>query len=417
MLNADGFGGIPTNLHWSPVDGCENPTVATRRAGDFAQASSRSGSDGRYWADKAAGLIAICLHAAAVTGATMREVTAWCRNPWADDLKRAYAHAGADQMLANSLASLIGGDGEHTNGIIGAADAALKWMDDPAIAAIACPPPGEGFSPRDFARSHDSAYLIGRKRPFGSVGPYFAALGMEVLEQLKFHAMEQRSGRLPVPATCVLDEMPLTCPWNMHDIFADVRGYLITIAAGFQSLSQLRSVWGKDDGDTIRSATPVEVIFGGEKRAEELDALCKVIGSRDTWTHSKDNDGKRTRQPGEELLMRPEALHRLPPGKAVILAPACKPILAAIPAIWERRGHVRADLSAPAFTPQAGPLAITAGVREAIPMPPAGPPAVTAPDPVPALSGPSEAPDPILIPDYAPEEAVPSWHEPTATNA
>jgi type IV secretory pathway TraG/TraD family ATPase VirD4 len=241
--------------------------------------------------------------------------------------------------------------------------------------AIASPAPGTGFSPREFARSGDSAYLIGKKRASGSMAPFFAVLATEVFEELKWFAMETPAGCLPVPATFVLDEMPLTCPWAVHDMLAECRGYKITLTMGIQSLSQLRSVWGKDDGDTIRSATPVEVVFGGEKRAEDLEALSVAIGNRDTWHHVKGPDGRKTRQHATERLMPPEALRNLPKRQAVILAPACKPVLAATPAIWERRGHVRADLSA--VFPATEQLAIEAPRKPDPIAPPYRPPAVT----------------------------------------
>jgi type IV secretion system protein VirD4 len=399
ILNADGYGNIPGTLSWSPLDGCRNPQTAIRRAGDFAQASPKEGkTGGDYWAGMGAGLITVMLHAAAVSGATMREVTAWVRNPWAPDVKDAYTRPGADLMLATKLASLIGGEGEHLNGIIGAAEAALAWMDDPVMAEAACPPPGEGFSPREFARSRDSAYLIGRKRPYGSVGPYFAALGAEVFEQLRRHALETPAGRLPVPATFVLDEMPLTCPMAVHDMLADARGYRITIIGAAQADTQLKSMAGENDGGTIRSASPVEVIFGGEKQAEVLDALSKVIGSTDTWHHVKGSDGSKVRLPDREPLMPPEALRKLARRKAVILAPECRPVLAATPAIWERPGHVRADLSAVFPVPQQQPLALEAGRREAIPMP-AGRAPVTVTQPAAEI--------PVTVPNM-PEEA-PAW--------
>ena len=72
-------------------------------------------------------------------------------------------------------------------------------------------------------------------------------------------------GRLPDPFTYVLDEMPLTCPMAVHDMLAEARGYLITLTMGAQSHGQLRARWGDHDGATIRSASPVEVILGGEK--------------------------------------------------------------------------------------------------------------------------------------------------------
>ena len=61
------------------------------------------------------------------------------------------------------------------------------------------------------------------------------------------------SNRLPVPATYVLDEMPLTCPMPVHDMLAEARGYLITITMGIQSTNQLRGRWATT---TARRSAP-----------------------------------------------------------------------------------------------------------------------------------------------------------------
>lgn len=374
ILNADGYGNIPTTLAWSPVEGCHDPQTAMRRAGDLMHGSPRDSSGKDAWhEDRGAKLLRYMLHAAAVAGASMHEVYAWVHDPLSGEPMAILESGRAWPGWAAKLAALLGdGGGDTLSGLAGSASAALGWMDDPVMAAIASPAPGEGFSAREFARSGDSAYLIGKKRPYGSLAPYFAALGAEVFEQLKWHAMESPSGRLPVPATYVLDELPLTCPMPVHDMLAEAREFLITITAGAQSLSQLRSVWGKDDGDTIRSAAPVEVIFGGEKRADDLEALSAVIGKQDTWHHVKAADGSRTKQHGTQSLMPPEALRSLPARQAVILAPACRPVRAATPAIWERPGHVRADLGAFTAPARERRPAVVTPRREVVSAPHAG---------------------------------------------
>ena len=108
--------------------------------------------------------------------------------------------------------------------------------------------------------------------------------------------------------------MPLTCPMPVHDMLAEARGYLITLTMGIQSLSQLRARWGDADGDTIRSACPVEVFLGGEKRHADLQAVSEVVGQQDTWHGTQAN-------PGRETLMPPGALHRMRKGRGVILMP------------------------------------------------------------------------------------------------
>ena len=363
ILNADGYGNIPTTLAWSPLEGCMSAAGAIRRAGDLIAASPRDqGGKDAWHEDRGARLLRYMLRAAALAGASMHEVVAWVNDPLAGEPMSILA--ATDPGWADKLAALLAESADNLGALISSASAAIGWMDDPVMAAAACPVPGEGFSAWEFARSSDSVYLIGRNRPYGSLAPYFAALGAEIFEQLKWHAMETPSGRLPVPATYVLDEMPLTCPMPVHDMLAEARGYLITLTMGIQSISQLRARWGDADGDTIRSACPVEVFLGGEKRHADLESASAVIGARDTWTGSAD-----TRTPGSEPLMPPEALHRLKKGRGVILMPECKPVLASLPAIWKRPGHQRADLGHATRILTGQPAIPAAAVRPAVTRP------------------------------------------------
>ena len=383
ILNPDGYGNIPTTLAWSPLEGCQSSETAERRAGDLIAASPRDKTGKDSWhEDRGARLLRYMLHAAAVAGASMREAEEWVNDPLsAEPMSILENVPAADPRWAGKLAALLADSGDNLGALVASASAALGWMDNRVMAAAACPAPGEGFSAWDFARSCDSVYLVGRNRPYGSLAPYFAALGAEIFEQLKWHAMESPSGRLPVPATYVLDEMPLTCPMPVHDMLAEARGYLITLTMGAQSVSQLRARWGDHDGATIRSASPVEVILGGEK-TEDLSA---VFDQRDTWADTRDSSGAKTRTPGSEPLLPPGALRVMKKGRAAILLPECKPVLADLPAIWDRPGHQRVDIGR-ATQILAGQPAVTPGR----PLPP-----VTASGPVPALD----------------EGEVPSWPE------
>jgi len=341
ILNPDGYGNIPTTLAWSPLEGCEDAMTAIRRAGDLITASPRDKTGKDAWhEDRGAKLLRYMLHAAAIAGASMAEAAAWVDDPMSREPMSILESPAAEPRWAGKLAALLADSGDNLSALTSSASAALGWMDDPVMAAAACPPPGEGFSAWDFASSRDSVYLIGRNRPYGSLAPYFAALGAEIFEQLKWYAMESPGGRLPVPFTFVLDEMPLTCPMPVHDMLAEARGYLITLTMGVQSMAQLRSRWGDHDGNTIRSASTVEVILGGEK-TEDLSA---VFDQRDTWADSRDNTGGKARTPGSEPLLPPGALRVMRKGRAAILLPECKPVLADLPAIWKRKGHQRADL-------------------------------------------------------------------------
>lgn len=340
VLNADRYGGIPSTLAWSPVEGCEDTETAMRRAGDLMAASPRDPSGRDMWyEDRGAQLIQYMLRAAAAVGVSMREVNAWVRDP--ESMTPMVILQTCEPAWAAELLTLISGEGDSLSHVISSAKAALGWMDNAVLADAACPPPGHGFSMATFARSGDSVFLIGKKRPRGSLAPFYAAFGAELFEQLKHYA-EEKGGRLPVPATFVLDEMPLTCPMPLHDMLAESREPMITIIAAIQTLAQLRAKFGQDDGDTIRSACPVEVHYGGEKRIEDLEAVSDVIGDHDTWQGDMDNLLP-------ESLMPPGALRMLKKGKAVILMPECRPVLASLPAIWDRPGHQQATATHPAF--------------------------------------------------------------------
>lgn len=332
-------------------------------------ASPRDPSGKDAWhEDRSAQLIYFMLHAAALAGASMREVNTWvCAPPSRAPMTILESR---DPEWADELAALIAEAGDSLPHVVSSAKAALGWMRDPAMKAAACPLPGAGFTVREFVRSADSAYLVIRKRPYGSAAPYAAALAAEVFEQLRRYAVEFPSGRLPDPATFVLDDMPLTCPWALHDVLADARSYLATVVAAVQTLAQLRAKFGKDDGDTIRSACPVEVFTGGEKRHEDLEAVSAVIGSHDTW-HASPEDVR------SEPLFPPGALRMLAKGKAVILMPECRPVLATLPVIWKRPGHKRASLAHPALRPALPSLPALEGPRRE-PIAPPYVPALTA---------------------------------------
>ena len=354
ILNADRYGGIPTTLAWSPVEGCGDRDTAIRRAKDFMAASPRdpSGRDS-YHENRGTQLIQYMLRAAAAVGASMREVNAWVCDP--RSRTPMVILEACEPSWARELAVLITDAGNSLPLVISSAKAALGWMDNKVLEDAACPEPGRGFSIAEFVRNGGSVYIIGKKE---SIAGYAAAFGAELFEQLKQHA-EENGGRRKVPATFVLDEMPLTCPMPLHDMLAESREPLVTIIAAIQTLAQLRAKFGPDDGDTIRSCCPVEVHYGGEKRIEDLEAVSEVLGERDTW-HGDMSDVL------PEQLLPPGALRMLKRGKAVILMPECRPVLATLPRIWDRRGHQPASAAHPALRPAVAVPALPAAERDAL---------------------------------------------------
>ena len=403
VLNADGDGGIPTDFAWSPVEGCRNPQTAIRRAGDLMAASPRDPGGRDAWhEDRGAKLIRYMLHAAAVDGASMHEVAAWVHDPLSAEPMSILASRKAWPGWDAKLAALLDGgrDGGTLAGLSASASAALGWMDDPFMAAAACPRPGDGVDLRGFIEdATGSIYVIGADRPHGSLAPYFAAFGAEAFETAKAVA-EDQGGTLQVPFTILADEAAVICPLPFHQMTAVAGGYRIRVIACVQADSQLTSRWGEHDAKTMKTNFTVKVIGGGFTDPGELEALSVMCGDRDTWDHVRHPDGSRTRQPRQERLFPPERIRLLPAWRALVLHRNTRPVVAAVTPVWDRRGYDPAR-PVPAPAAPAGQPAIEAPRREPIAPPYTPPPARdTAPVPV-----------PVPVPRFCEEE--PAWHAAT----
>ena len=101
VFNPQHIGGVPSTFCWSPVDGCEDPATAIRRADAFAFAVSQKGvEDGTFWSAKASDYLRGYFHAAALAGYDLRAVAAWVsgadpRRPRTDPGRRRRPPVGA----------------------------------------------------------------------------------------------------------------------------------------------------------------------------------------------------------------------------------------------------------------------------------------------------------------------------------
>jgi hypothetical protein len=83
VLNPEGLAGIPTTLRWSPIEGCERPSVAIERAGYLLAGAPSSGdlSDRNFWDGMNARLLRSLLYAAAVSCRDMHALYSWVSDP------------------------------------------------------------------------------------------------------------------------------------------------------------------------------------------------------------------------------------------------------------------------------------------------------------------------------------------------
>jgi type IV secretion system protein VirD4 len=391
VLNPDGDGDLPTNFRLSPLTGCHIPQIAIESAGylQHAAPSDKGGKDA-HWDQRGAELLRLAMHAAAVAGADMRYVAAWVRNPSDPQFAAALCLPSAAEGWAHKLATIRDTAPETLDGIVGAAESAISWMDDPFMAQVARPGPGDAeFDALDFLCQSGTLYLIAADKPHGSVAPYCAWMTAHIWLTAKRLASRMPGGRLDPPLTMVLDEPAITCPVPIDRWSAEAGGHGVTLITGVQSPAQLAQRWGEHGAKTIRDNATVKLILRGRDDHTELEPLSAMCGERDTWHHVKGPDGSKTKQPGRERVFPPERIRTLKPWQAIVLHRSTRPLIARLAPVWERPGYQRAPLGpavlqaqqAAMETPQ---LAIEAP-REPIAMPPvpAGPPALADRQPIP----------------------------------
>ena len=98
VFNPQRIGGVPSTFRWSPVDGCEDPATAIRRADAFAFAVSQKGvEDGTFWSAKASDYLRGYFRAAALARYDLRAVAAWVAGAEPDVPERILLAAGARQ--------------------------------------------------------------------------------------------------------------------------------------------------------------------------------------------------------------------------------------------------------------------------------------------------------------------------------
>ncbi len=329
-LNPRGIGGFPSNIGFSPLAGCVEAAMAMENAGSLVSAAPRSEAD-KFWDSLSKQFLQYLLHAAALADdpekTDIRTVRRWAAG-LADgnvdeplDLLDRYGTDGWGQGL-DDMAKAAADDEKYGSSITSGVQGALAWLDDPALAVLACPPPELAFDVRTFLREQGTIYAIGQDSEHNPQGPYFSCLTNHLWAEAKRAAAdpdEQASCglRLDPPLFMIVDEPLNNCRVPLHNWVTEAGGRGIVLVTGFQSVSQLPQGYGEHGGDTLLDAITVKMIFGGVtgKLAEYVSS---AIGEHDTWHRQSGPDGL-TKVFSRIRTVSPERLRRLEDGHAMVL--------------------------------------------------------------------------------------------------
>ena len=357
VFNPQGIGGVPSTFRWNPVEGCEDPAVAIRRADGFANALKVEG-DNAFFQNAARGYLRALFHAAALLqNGDMRLVSHWAltgTKGGAVDAENILRHAGAGRW-ADELSQLRGA-AERTNATNEMVmTQALGFMSDPSLAVSVLPAPDAGLDIGEFLRQSGSLYLIADSDNDESpLAPLFASLASEIHHVAALQGQASPGQRLDPPLLLALDEIVQTCPIPLPKWAADSGGkgiQIITIAHGE---AQLESRWGKTGAQVIVDTAGVLMLLPGIKDKDTLRMASELCGSAAYRVRGQEHDS-------EHDAMTPAMIRQLPKARSLIIRGGLSPVISKLPPVWRQRAYrqaARRNAARAVLIPAAEPIAL-----------------------------------------------------------
>jgi type IV secretory pathway TraG/TraD family ATPase VirD4 len=336
VFNPQLIGGVASTFAWSPLDGCEDPATAIRRADAFAFAVSREGvEDGTFWSSKASDYLRGFFHAAAWAGYDMRAVAAWVSGADPRVPERILSEIGAHQW-ALTLAELRSQAHKTAATVRMVMSRALSFMADPALADAVLPPPGQGFDIASFLAGRGSVYLIaesvGEDAP---VAPLFAAMATEIHYTAALMGQASGAGRLDPPLLLALDEVTQICPVPLPSWLSDSGGKGIQVIAVVHGEAQLASRWEDHGRQVVLDTSSVKVFLPGITDVSTLQAASTLCGQASWKIRGQEHATRHD-------VATPDMIRQLPAGFALVIRGGCAPVIARLPRAWKNPAYRRA---------------------------------------------------------------------------
>ncbi|MEU8244063.1 TraM recognition domain-containing protein [Actinoplanes missouriensis] len=333
----------PDQLRWSPVDGCEDPGVASERSRAFVAAVplGQSAKNADFFTQGADTVLRCLLHAAALAGKTMREVSAWAAdfdndeplNILRGDDRAAPGWHGALRTFTRGAADTVSST-KMTLGLI------LKPLASPRVMAAVTPPPGEGLDVEQFLAERGTLYLLSEGDD-GSTAPFVTALADHIVKVAKRVSQRRPQGRLDPPLRLVLDEAANVAPLpNLAGLMSDSGGRGLTLVVVLQSPDQGRNRWGDKGYGALWAAATAKMVLGGLADANDLEQLSRLCGERrirrTSTTRAAHQSGSVTESEERERVLPPEKILTMPVGEALLFYRNMPPALVRLRPWWNR---------------------------------------------------------------------------------
>lgn len=341
---------VSQQVRWDPVAGCQDPDVAIARGRAWAAAAPMKGTtNGDWFADRAATILASLLHAAALDGRTMRDVARWAARLTTSEepVTILTHHPAAEPGWAQKLAGQIHSRSDTTAGSIETTlSGLLDPLASPRVMDSVCPGPGDVvLDVARLFRGRGTLYLLSRGGD-GSAAPLVSMLADHVITAAQAMSQSEPGGRLDPPLRLVLDEAANIAPLpKLPELMADSGGRGITTCAFFQSFAQMRRRWGPDGDKEIYDSATIRLVLGGladDEALQRLSHLCgqhrvkRVSTSRNRGGGHGSGGSSTSTHTEWEPVMRPDQIRELPDGHALMFYRSRRVARLVLRGAWQR---------------------------------------------------------------------------------
>ncbi|MFI9772761.1 type IV secretory system conjugative DNA transfer family protein [Streptomyces sp. NPDC052415] len=297
VLDPTGLSNWPLQLQWAITDGCEDFTVARKRAETLTgTAKSDEGTkNGGYFVMNAQMLMTCWLHAAALDGLSGMDILRWATAPTERQPVDILAAHGQEN-LARALAAQHAAAPEERSASWRTAEQSILALYDRKVAAIfgKSAHDEKNFSITKWLTKGGTLFLIGEEDEGSSLAPILAAFSRAILDTAKVIAARMPNGRLDPPFALLGDELANVAPLPQIPSLMSVSGSQnIFMVAVLQNLAQAHERWGELGVRKMFAAATIKVILGGVSDEQELKTYSQLAGEFEEDTESVSDDGDR----------------------------------------------------------------------------------------------------------------------------
>ncbi len=339
-------------LRWSPIHGAQDTEVAELRAAGFVAGSSagrdRHDEATTFYKRQATTVLSCLLHAAALDGASLRDLLRWTER-FNDPAPRAILdhHPGAGLGWADRLATAVTGDERTVGNTKSTLSGALACFAHAAVVDAIDVTEHRATDVEALLDGRGTIYLLGKDSPFASVSPLVTAMTEDILDRAEKLAATKPARRLDPPLLVALDEAPNISPLpSLRQRVADGRGRGLCVMYLVQGWASAEARFSKPTADELASFTNNTLVFGGVGDTDFLERLEKRCGQIRVYrTSASASSGQRgagasaSRSVSEEWqpVLRAHQIGQLDvdAGEALLLAGNLPPVITRLPKLSE----------------------------------------------------------------------------------